>query len=84
LRKPYADSRIVRRCIPALAVLFLTLAPRSVWGQQPEEIDEDKYAKDATTEINVKNADIGAIIRIFSKKTKRNFILDERVAGKHP
>lgn len=34
------------------------------------------------TEINVKNADIAAVIRIFSKKTKRNYILDERVKGK--
>ncbi|MCB0320638.1 MAG: type II secretion system secretin GspD, partial [Bdellovibrionales bacterium] len=34
------------------------------------------------TIINVKNADISALIRIFSEKTKRNFILDERVKGK--
>ena len=34
------------------------------------------------TEINVKNADIAAVVRIFSKKTKRNYILDERVKGK--
>jgi len=37
---------------------------------------------DQGTEINVKNAEIEAIIRIFSKKTKRNYILDERVKGK--
>ncbi|MCB0335258.1 MAG: type II secretion system secretin GspD [Bdellovibrionales bacterium] len=43
---------------------------------------EDEIAKDASTEINVKNADLAAIIRIFSKKTKRNYILDERVKGK--
>jgi general secretion pathway protein D len=45
------------------------------------EVDEN-LAKDASTEINVKNADIAAIVRIFSKKTKRNYILDENVRGK--
>lgn len=43
---------------------------------------EEKLEKDSSTEINVRNADIAAIIRIFSKKTKRNYILDERVKGK--
>jgi general secretion pathway protein D len=47
-----------------------------------EKVDEETLAKDSSTEINVKNADITAIIRIFSKKTRRNFILDERVKGK--
>ncbi len=45
----------------------------------PEEIPADLSG---STEINVKNAEIAAIIRIFSKKTKRNYILDERVKGK--
>lgn len=45
-------------------------------------VDEETLAKDASTEINVKNADLTAIVRIFSKKTRRNFILDERVKGK--
>jgi len=36
----------------------------------------------SSTEINVKNAELGAIIKIFSKKTKRNYILDESVKGK--
>ncbi len=45
-------------------------------------VDEETLAKDSSTEINVKNADLTAIIRIFSKKTRRNFILDERVKGK--
>ena len=49
---------------------------------QPAAGSEEEVAKDATTEINVKDADIAAIIRIFSKKTKRNYILDERVKGK--
>ena len=39
-------------------------------------------AEETSAEINVKNADLAAVIRIFSKKTKRNFILDERVKGK--
>jgi general secretion pathway protein D len=43
---------------------------------------EQEYAKDSNTEINVKNADIAAIVRIFSRKTKRNYILDEKVRGK--
>jgi general secretion pathway protein D len=44
--------------------------------------NEQEYAKDSNTEINVKNADIAAIVRIFSRKTKRNYILDEKVRGK--
>ena len=47
-----------------------------------EQINEEEIAKDANTEINVKNADISAIVRIFSRKTKRNYILDEKVRGK--
>lgn len=39
-------------------------------------------AQAAATEINVKNADINAIIRIFGKKLRRNYILDEKVKGK--
>ena len=42
----------------------------------------EDIAKDASTEINVKNADIAAVVKIFSKKTKRNYILDDRVKGK--
>ncbi|NLF24670.1 MAG: hypothetical protein GX589_03315, partial [Deltaproteobacteria bacterium] len=72
----------------SMALLSATLLCRSAWGplqafaQEDPAIDEEKYAKDSTTEINVKNADLAAIIRIFSKKTKRNYILDERVSGK--
>lgn len=47
-----------------------------------EEEEGIEYAKDSSTEINVKNADIAAVVRIFSKKTKRNYILDENVKGK--
>lgn len=49
-------------------------------AQSPQ--NQDEYAKDSSTEINVKNADIASIVRIFSRKTKRNFILDEKVRGK--
>lgn len=60
---------------------FAVSQPPAPPGAQPD-INEEEYAKDSTTEINVKNADIAAIVRIFSKKTKRNFILDEKVRGK--
>jgi general secretion pathway protein D len=55
--------------------------PLVVSAQAPAGGDQD-IAKDSNTEINVKNADIAAIIRIFSRKTKRNYILDEKVRGK--
>lgn len=54
----------------------ILLFPIQSAGAQSEQEQEE------TTEINVKNADIAAVVRIFSKKTKRNFILDERVKGK--
>lgn len=43
---------------------------------------QDEEIKESETEINVRNAEIASIVRIFSKKTKRNYILDERVKGK--
>ena len=49
---------------------------------KPADQANDDLAKDASTEINVKNADIAAIVKVFSKKTKRNYILDENVRGK--
>jgi general secretion pathway protein D len=51
-------------------------------GSTEGVLNEEEYSKDSTTEINVKNADIAAILRIFSRKTKRNYILDEKVKGK--
>ena len=48
----------------------------------PVKVEDENLGKDASTEINVKNADIAAIVKIFSKKTKRNYILDDRVKGK--
>lgn len=57
-------------------------APSPVQPVEAVEPQNSEIAKDGSTEINVKNADIAAVVRIFSKKTKRNFILDERVKGK--
>ena len=75
------------RLIIALSLAALVSYPRvdTVMAQPKPAAPQqggDEYAKDANTEINVKNADIAAIIRIFSRKTKRNFILDEKVRGK--
>lgn len=50
-------------------------------GARPADGGDD-IAKDSNTEINVKNAEIASIIRIFSRKLKRNYILDEKVRGK--
>jgi general secretion pathway protein D len=61
------------------AVLFGTTIASA---QAPAGTSDQDIAKDSNTEINVKNADIAAIIRIFSRKTKRNYILDEKVRGK--
>lgn len=51
-------------------------------AQQTTDDEVDAAARPGTTEINLKNAEIAAIIRIFSKKTGRNYILDENVKGK--
>lgn len=53
-------------------------------NQAPQSSDaaNEDLEKDASTDINVKNADIAAIVKVFSKKTKRNYILDENVRGK--
>ncbi|MFN5061671.1 MAG: type II secretion system secretin GspD [Pseudomonadota bacterium] len=69
----------------AIALLLceaVLLSPELAKAQTPAETNEQEIAKDSNTEINVKNADISAIIRIFSRKTKRNYILDEKVRGK--
>lgn len=56
----------------------------AVAPEEEEEAEKELEAaeKSGSTEINVKNADIAAVVRIFSRKTKRNYILDERVKGK--
>ncbi|MCB0317178.1 MAG: type II secretion system secretin GspD [Bdellovibrionales bacterium] len=68
------------RLISFLIAIFL-IAPAILFAQDESEIEEN-LAKDSSTEINVRNADLVAVVRIFSKKTKRNYILDEKVSGK--
>jgi general secretion pathway protein D len=80
------------RHLVLLAAALVLVAPglatpaRAQNNQPPagggDQINEEEYSKDSNTEINVKNADIAAIVRIFSRKTKRNYILDEKVRGK--
>ena len=83
--------RVVQALV--VAILMSALFPLQGIAQAPggppksaspagDELNEEEIAKDSTTEINVKNADIAAIVRIFGRKTKRNYILDDRVKGK--
>lgn len=51
-------------------------AQENVGGVSTEDPDPSDLK-----EITLKNADISTIVRIFSKRTKRNFILDEKVRG---
>ncbi len=82
--------RILHTVLPAAALVLVAHAiatPARAQNNQPapgggDQINEEEYSKDSNTEINVKNADIAAIVRIFSRKTKRNYILDEKVRGK--
>ncbi len=74
-----------RYFLPVL--LYSVVILNAAAQEQNEDLDLDKpkaesLAKDSSTEINVRNADIASIVRVFSKKTKRNYILDERVKGK--
>jgi len=76
---------ILRRYPLASLLLFTLLAVSHLPVQvlaQPAETEDDGEIADEGTEIHVRNADIAAIVKIFSKKTKRNYILDERVKGK--
>jgi len=43
---------------------------------------EDKFDKEMTTALNVNDVDITALIKTFSKLTKRNYIIDNTVKGK--
>jgi general secretion pathway protein D len=63
------------------SVIAPVIAQPRPGGAQPADAGDD-IAKDSSTEINVKNAEIASIIRIFSRKLKRNYILDEKVRGK--
>lgn len=81
----YGKAALLNLLLLTFLVCAFTAAAQVPQNNSPEaaaDVNEDELAKDSTTEINVKNAEITAIIRIFSKKTKRNFILDERVKGK--
>lgn len=46
-----------------------------------EDVTEKPLAQTDFKEIRVEKADIANFIRIFSKETKRNYILDEKVHG---
>jgi general secretion pathway protein D len=63
------------------SVIAPVIAQPRPGGARPAD-EGDDIAKDSNTEINVKNAEIASIIRIFSRKLKRNYILDEKVRGK--
>lgn len=60
-----------------LLIFILMLVWSPLMAQEAEE-----GIQETETEISVKNAEIASIVRVFSKKTKRNYILDERVKGK--
>jgi len=64
-----------------LIFLILNIFCINAYAQISEE-EETKLADVNNTEINVKDADILSLVRIFSKKIGRNYILDERVKGK--
>jgi general secretion pathway protein D len=67
-----AESKTSRRPLPSAG---------AATPAEPKQSDS-AADNDSTAEINVKNADIAAIVRIFSRKTGRNYLLDERVKGK--
>lgn len=83
---PYRYYR--HRALAFVAALLIAVIPLTAAAQRapagPQASDEeiDQASRPGTTEINLKNAEIAAIIRIFSKKTGRNYILDENVKGK--
>ncbi|MEZ4754736.1 MAG: type II secretion system secretin GspD [Bdellovibrionota bacterium] len=64
------------------SLVFFALILATAHPAFSQDEGEVNLAKDSTTEINVRNADLAAVVRIFSKKTKRNYILDEKVSGK--
>lgn len=65
-----------------IAIFTSLMTLRGVASHAQSDPANQEISKDSNTEINVKNADISAIVRIFSRKTKRNYILDEKVRGK--
>jgi general secretion pathway protein D len=77
---PITQSRLTRSTL----ALLISVAPTlEVSAQTPDATSEEVEEQQGEEgEINVRNADISAIIRIFSRRIKRNFLLDERVRGK--
>lgn len=71
-----APSRLLAQGGDEEAEVNIPTPPPPPSGEDAEESPQ------SGTEIHVKDAEIGSIIKIFSKKTKRNYILDERVKGK--
>lgn len=52
-------------------------------GDEQAQIEEAASGEESgSTEINIKNAEISSVIKIFSRKTRRNYILDDKVKGK--
>lgn len=80
-RSTHLMKAMVAAALITQSVIAPVIAQPRPGGTQPGAGGDD-IAKDSTTEINVKNAEIASIIRIFSRKLKRNYILDEKVRGK--
>lgn len=66
----------------SVIILFFAIISSSSTTLFAQENAQEEGIQETETEISVKNAEIASIVRVFSKKTKRNYILDERVKGK--
>jgi general secretion pathway protein D len=75
---PAATSSATPSSIAPIQTLTPASSPNNAFQNNSGQND----TQDAASEINVKNAELATIIRIFSKRTKRNYLLDERVKGK--
>ena len=80
-RLTHLMKAMVAGALISQSVIAPVIAQPRPGGARPAD-EGDDIAKDSNTEINVKNAEIASIIRIFSRKLKRNYILDEKVRGK--
>ena len=80
-RLTHLMKAMVAGALISQSIIAPVIAQPRPGGAQPADAGAD-IAKDSNTEINVKNAEIASIIRIFSRKLKRNYILDEKVRGK--
>ncbi|NDC38299.1 MAG: hypothetical protein EBZ48_09640, partial [Proteobacteria bacterium] len=85
-RKSMAKTLLRAASAALLSITAISLSSFNAYSQGaiPAATEEelDAATQPGTTEINLKNAEIASIIRIFSKKTGRNYILDENVKGK--